>query len=65
MFTSLKGRSVIVTGASKGIGRGIALPVRRGRLQVLVVSRNRSEAQRGGRPRFRAKAAWRTPLRRT
>jgi NAD(P)-dependent dehydrogenase (short-subunit alcohol dehydrogenase family) len=25
MFTSLKGRSVIVTGASKCIGRGIAL----------------------------------------
>jgi 3-oxoacyl-[acyl-carrier protein] reductase len=24
MFNSLKGRSVIVTGASKGIGRGIA-----------------------------------------
>ena len=25
MFTPLRGRSVIVTGSSKGIGRGIAL----------------------------------------
>jgi 3-oxoacyl-[acyl-carrier protein] reductase len=46
MFTPLKGRSVIVTGASKGIGRGIALRFGQAECRVLVVSRNLSEAQR-------------------
>jgi 3-oxoacyl-[acyl-carrier protein] reductase len=45
MFSSLKGRSVIVTGSSKGIGRGIALRFGLEGCQVLVVSRNRPEAQ--------------------
>jgi 3-oxoacyl-[acyl-carrier protein] reductase len=45
MFTSLKGRSVIVTGASKGIGRGIARRFGAVGCQVLVVSRQRAEAQ--------------------
>ena len=45
MFTSLKGRSVIVTGASKGIGRGIALRFGLAGCRVLVVSRNSSEAE--------------------
>jgi len=39
MFTSLKGRSVIVTGASKGIGRGIALRFGLAGCLVMVVSR--------------------------
>jgi 3-oxoacyl-[acyl-carrier protein] reductase len=46
MFTSLKGRSVIVTGASKGIGRGIARRFGLAGCQVLVVSRKLEEAQR-------------------
>src|SRR6202795_2536362 len=45
MFTSLKGRSVIVTGASKGIGRGIALRFGLAGCGVLVVSRKLHEAQ--------------------
>jgi 3-oxoacyl-[acyl-carrier protein] reductase len=45
MFTSLKGRSVIVTGASKGIGRGIALGFASAGCKVLVVSRRLSEAE--------------------
>lgn len=39
MFTSLKGRSVIVTGASKGIGRGIARRFGLAGCNVTVVSR--------------------------
>jgi 3-oxoacyl-[acyl-carrier protein] reductase len=46
MFNSLKGRSVIVTGASKGIGRGIALRFGLAGCQVLVVSRDLSAAAR-------------------
>ena len=44
MFTSLKGRSVIVTGSSKGIGRGIALRFGAAGCNVLVVSRRLDEA---------------------
>jgi 3-oxoacyl-[acyl-carrier protein] reductase len=44
MFTSLKGRSVIVTGASKGIGRGIARRFGSVGCGVLVVSRERAAA---------------------
>jgi 3-oxoacyl-[acyl-carrier protein] reductase len=46
MFASLKGRSVIVTGASKGIGRGIAQRFGLAGCKVLVVSRKVEEAQR-------------------
>jgi 3-oxoacyl-[acyl-carrier protein] reductase len=46
MFTSLKGRSVIVTGASKGIGRGIALRFGLAGCQLMVVSRRLQEAKR-------------------
>jgi 3-oxoacyl-[acyl-carrier protein] reductase len=44
MFNSLKGRSVIVTGASKGIGRGIARRFGLAGCKVMVVSRNVREA---------------------
>jgi 3-oxoacyl-[acyl-carrier protein] reductase len=45
MFSSLQGRSVIVTGASKGIGRGIALRFGLEGCRLLVVSRQLTEAQ--------------------
>jgi 3-oxoacyl-[acyl-carrier protein] reductase len=45
MFNSLKGRSVIVTGASKGIGRGIARRFGAAGCQVMVVSRKMVEAE--------------------
>jgi 3-oxoacyl-[acyl-carrier protein] reductase len=45
MFQSLAGRSVIVTGASKGIGRGIALRFAAAGCSVLVVSRKLAEAE--------------------
>lgn len=46
MFNSLSGRAVIVTGASKGIGRGIALRFGEVGCQVLVVSRNQADADK-------------------
>ncbi|MBB3771699.1 3-oxoacyl-[acyl-carrier protein] reductase [Angulomicrobium tetraedrale] len=46
MFTSLAGKTVIVTGASKGIGRGIARRFGEAGLNVLVVSRHIADAQR-------------------
>lgn len=46
MFTSLEGRTVIVTGASKGIGRGLALRFGQAGLNVLVVSRALAEAEK-------------------
>jgi len=45
MFESVKGRSVIVTGASKGIGRGIALCFGAAGCKVMVVSRNSRDAR--------------------
>jgi 3-oxoacyl-[acyl-carrier protein] reductase len=45
MFTSLKGRSVIVTGASKGIGRGIALRFGLAGCKLLLVSRKLADVQ--------------------
>lgn len=45
MFRSLQGRTVIVTGGSKGIGRGIALRFGEAGLNVLVVSRRLGEAE--------------------
>jgi 3-oxoacyl-[acyl-carrier protein] reductase len=45
MFTSLKGRSVIVTGSSKGIGRGIAVRFGLAGCRLLVVSRKLTEAK--------------------
>jgi 3-oxoacyl-[acyl-carrier protein] reductase len=46
MFKSLKGKTVIVTGASKGIGRGIARRLGEAGLNVLVVSRTIGDAEK-------------------
>jgi 3-oxoacyl-[acyl-carrier protein] reductase len=45
MFDSLEGRSAIVTGASKGIGRGLARRFGREGCHVMVVSRHLPEAE--------------------
>jgi len=45
MFKPLKGRTAIVTGASKGIGRGIARRLGDAGLNVLVVSRTAADAE--------------------
>ena len=45
MFTPLRGRSVIVTGSSKGIGRGIALRFGLAGCKLLVVSRKLEESK--------------------
>jgi 3-oxoacyl-[acyl-carrier protein] reductase len=45
MLTSIKGRSVIVTGASKGIGKGIARVFARHGAQVLVAARDLAQAE--------------------
>jgi 3-oxoacyl-[acyl-carrier protein] reductase len=45
MFTSLDGRSAIVTGASRGIGKGIARALGRAGAAVLVVARDGEAAQ--------------------
>ena len=43
MLNSLKGRSVIVTGGSKGIGRGIARVFSRAGVKLTIVARNQAE----------------------
>ena len=43
MFTSLQGRSAIVTGGSKGIGRGIAETFAAAGINVLVTARNQAD----------------------
>jgi 3-oxoacyl-[acyl-carrier protein] reductase len=45
MFKSLAGRAAVVTGASKGIGRGIALRLGAVGCSVLVVARNTAECE--------------------
>lgn len=45
MSSSLKGRSVVVTGASKGIGKGIARCFAKAGAKVLVVARNLRPAE--------------------
>jgi 3-oxoacyl-[acyl-carrier protein] reductase len=42
MFTSIAGRSVIVTGGSKGIGRGIAFAFAQAGANVLIVGRDQA-----------------------
>jgi 3-oxoacyl-[acyl-carrier protein] reductase len=45
MLTSIAGKSVIITGASKGIGKGIARVFARNGAKVLIVSRHLAEAE--------------------
>lgn len=45
MFASLKDRSVIVTGGSKGIGKGIASVFAKAGCKVMVVARGEAEAK--------------------
>jgi 3-oxoacyl-[acyl-carrier protein] reductase len=46
MFKSLQGKTAVVTGASKGIGRGIARRLGEAGLNVLVVSRTLADAEK-------------------
>jgi 3-oxoacyl-[acyl-carrier protein] reductase len=46
MLKSLQGKTVIVTGASRGIGRGIARRFGQAGLNVLAVSRNQADADK-------------------
>lgn len=46
MFTSLEGRSAIVTGGTKGIGKGIAQVLAKAGANVLITGRNEQDAAR-------------------
>ena len=46
MFTSLEGRSAIVTGGTKGIGKGIAQVLAKAGANVLITGRNEQDAER-------------------
>ena len=45
MLTSIEGKSVIVTGSSRGIGKGIARVFAEKGVKVLIVARNLDHAQ--------------------
>ncbi|NQW73013.1 MAG: SDR family oxidoreductase, partial [Actinobacteria bacterium] len=46
MFTSLEGRSAVITGATKGIGKGIARVFAKAGASVLITGRNQMDAER-------------------
>jgi 3-oxoacyl-[acyl-carrier protein] reductase len=45
MLTSIAGKSVVVTGASKGIGKGIARVFARNGAKVTIVARHHAESE--------------------
>ena len=45
MLTPISGKSVIVTGASKGIGKGIARVFAKHGANIMIVSRNETDAE--------------------
>ena len=45
MLTSIAGKSVVVTGASKGIGKGIARVFARNGAKVTIIARHHAEAK--------------------
>jgi 3-oxoacyl-[acyl-carrier protein] reductase len=49
MLSSLEGRSVIVTGASKGIGKGIARVFASKGARVLITARDLAQGRSGRR----------------
>src|SRR5215470_16749202 len=61
MFKSLAGRTAVITGASKGIGRGIARRLGAVGCSVLVVARNTVESESAAREITEA-GAERAPL---
>ena len=46
MFTSISGRSVLVTGGTKGIGKGIAAGFANAGAQVMITGRHRDTGER-------------------
>ncbi len=46
MFTSMRGRSVLVTGGTRGIGQGIAAGFAKAGAQVVITGRNRDHGER-------------------
>ena len=54
MFSSLKGKSVLVTGGSKGIGKGIARVFAKAGCKVLIVARHEDKAEGCGRELVKA-----------